>query len=146
MSALASQITSLAVVCWTIYSGAGQRKHQSSASLAFVMGINRWPVNSPHKGLVTRKMSPFDDVIMYTLIKDLNSCKDCTAIMFTWSWFQTCVPHWNEHGAYVVVLSGVVLICINFSCHKGCLLWHRVRTNSLASLHLIFWMTESFKT
>ena len=33
------------------------RKHQSSASLAFVRGIHRWPVNSPHKGPVTRKKS-----------------------------------------------------------------------------------------
>ena len=44
--------------------GADQRKHQSSASLAFVRGIHRWPVNSPHKGPVTRKMFPFDDVIL----------------------------------------------------------------------------------
>ena len=41
-----------------------QRKHQSSASLAFVRGINRWPVDSPHKGPVTRSMFPFDNVIM----------------------------------------------------------------------------------
>ena len=40
------------------------RKHQSSASLAFVWGIHRGPVNSPHKWPVTRKMFPFDDVIM----------------------------------------------------------------------------------
>ena len=32
-----------------------QQKHQSSASLAFVRGIHWWPVNSPHKGSVTRK-------------------------------------------------------------------------------------------
>ena len=44
--------------------GADQRKHQSSASLAFVCGIHRWPVNSPHKRPVTRKMFPFDAVIM----------------------------------------------------------------------------------
>ena len=49
-------------------SGADQRKHQSSASLVFVRGIHRWPVNSPHKGSVTRKMFPFDDVIMYTQV------------------------------------------------------------------------------
>ena len=41
-----------------------QRNHQCFASLAFVRGIHRWPVNSPHKGPVTRKMIPFDDVIM----------------------------------------------------------------------------------
>ena len=48
----------------TVYAGADQGKHQSSASLAIVRGIHRWPVNSPHKGPVTRKMFPFDDVIM----------------------------------------------------------------------------------
>ena len=40
------------------------RKHQSSASLAFVRGIHRWPVNSSQKRPVTRKMCAFDDVIM----------------------------------------------------------------------------------
>ena len=64
MSAIASQITSLTIVYSTVYSDADQRKHQSSASLAFVWGIHRWPVNSPHKWSVTRKMFPFDDVIM----------------------------------------------------------------------------------
>ena len=43
---------------------AGQRKHQSSASLAFVRGIHRGPMNSPYKGRVTRKVFPFDDVVM----------------------------------------------------------------------------------
>ena len=47
-----------------IYSGSDQRKHQSSASLAFVQGIHRWPVNSLHKWPVMRKMFPFDDVFM----------------------------------------------------------------------------------
>ena len=32
--------------------------------LAFVREIHRAPVNSPHKGPVTRKIIPFDDVIM----------------------------------------------------------------------------------
>ena len=64
MSAMASQFTSLTIVYSTVYLGADQRKHQSSAPLAFVRKIHRWPVNSPHKGPVTRKMFPFDDVIM----------------------------------------------------------------------------------
>ena len=64
MGTMASQITSLTIVYSTVYSGTDQRKHQSSASLAFVRGIHRWPVNSPHKGPVTRQMFPFDDVIM----------------------------------------------------------------------------------
>ena len=49
-----------------LYSGVDQRKHQSSASLAFVWGIHRGQVNSPHKWPVTRKMIPFDDVIMFS--------------------------------------------------------------------------------
>ena len=64
MSTIASQITSLTIVYSTVYSGADHRKHQSSASLAFVQGIHRRPVNSTHKGPVTRKIFSFDDVIM----------------------------------------------------------------------------------
>ena len=56
MTARASQIISLTTIFWIVYSGPDQRKQQSSASLAFVRGIHRWPVNSPHKGPVTRKM------------------------------------------------------------------------------------------
>ena len=64
MGAMASQITRLTVVYLTVYSGADQSKHQSSASLAFVWEIYRSPVNSPHKWPATRKMFPLDDVIM----------------------------------------------------------------------------------
>ena len=69
---MTSQITSLTIVYSTVYSGTDQRKHQSSATLAFVRGINRWPVNSPHKWPVTRKRFPFDDVIMWYIILQAN--------------------------------------------------------------------------
>ena len=65
MVAIASLITSLTIVYSIVYSDADQRKHQSSVSLAFVWGIHRWSVNSPHKFPVTRKMVPFGDVIMW---------------------------------------------------------------------------------
>ena len=71
MGTMASQITSLTIVYSIVYSDADQRKHQSSASLAFVRGIHRGPVNSPHKWPVTRKMFPFDDVIMLHWAVDL---------------------------------------------------------------------------
>ena len=64
MGTMTYQITGLTSVYSTDYSGADQRKHQSSASLARVRRIHRWTVNSPHKGPVTRKIFPFDDVIM----------------------------------------------------------------------------------
>ena len=67
MGMMASEITSLTIVYSTIYFGADQRKHQSSASPAFVWGIHRRPVNSPHKCPVTWKMFPFDDVIKVML-------------------------------------------------------------------------------
>ena len=64
MSAMASQISSHTIVYSIVCSGADRRKHPSSSSLAFVRGIHLWPMNSPHKGSVTRKMFPLDDVIM----------------------------------------------------------------------------------
>ena len=64
MSGMASQITGNSIVYSTVCSGVDQGKHQNSASLTFVRGTHRWPVNSPHKGPVMRKMFPFDDVIV----------------------------------------------------------------------------------
>ena len=57
MSTIASQITSLTSVYSTVYSDADQRKHQSSASLAFV-----WEF--PAQMASNAEMFPFDDVIM----------------------------------------------------------------------------------
>ena len=74
MSAMTSQIT--------FCSGTDEIKHQSSASLAFVRGIHRWLVNSPHKGTVMRKMFPFDDVIMKCKIKNITK-------MHLTKWFAT---------------------------------------------------------
>ena len=62
MSAMASQITSVSIVYSTVCSGEDQRKHQGAAPVAL-----EWPVNSPHRGLVTLKMFPFDDVIILKL-------------------------------------------------------------------------------
>ena len=56
ISAMASQITGVSSGCPTVCSGVDQIKHQSSASLASVRGIHRWPVNSPHKGTVTQNV------------------------------------------------------------------------------------------
>ena len=62
---MSSQITGVSIVCSTVCSGSDQRKHQNSVSLAFVRGIHRRPVDSPHKGAVTRKRLPFDDAIIF---------------------------------------------------------------------------------
>ena len=91
MTMLASQITSLTVVYSIVYSGVNQRKHQSSASLAFVREIHRGPVNFPHKWPVTRKMFPFDDVIMCNYIS-----------MQIWFWSQSMDEYILTTGNYVV--------------------------------------------
>ena len=87
MTMLASQISSLPVVCSIVYSDVNQRKHQSSASLAFVREIHRGPVNFPHKWPVTRKMFPFDDVIMclWLLLYDWCHRKCVSSKLFSYT-------------------------------------------------------------
>ena len=88
MGATASQITSVTIAYSTDYSDADQRKHQSSASLAFVRGIHRGPVKSPHKWPVTRKMLPFHDVIMFQTKLHLLSTASSSG-------FQSSRELWN---------------------------------------------------
>ena len=111
MGSIASQITSFMIVYSAVDSGADQRKQQNSAALAFVWGLHWWPVNSPHKWPVTRKMFPFDDAIMiiessfnYYVVKlnqDLRSLTESTStiIMMTssnGSFFRVIGPLWEE--------------------------------------------------
>ena len=64
MNAIALQIIGVSIVCSSVFFRRRSKKHQSSALLAFVSGIHQWPMDSPHRGPVTRKMFPFDDIIM----------------------------------------------------------------------------------
>ena len=95
MSAIVSQITSLTIVCSTVYPGADQNKHQSSASLAFVWGIHRGPVNSPHKWPVTWKMFPFDDVIMFNKIFG-------SFLTYRLRKFKLCLMTWAEPMVWMI--------------------------------------------
>ena len=63
MRTMASQITSIGIAYSTLYSGADQRKHQSSAWLAFVRRLHRWRVKSPHNGPVMGKIFPLDVIV-----------------------------------------------------------------------------------
>ena len=99
MGAMASQMTSLAIVYSTVYSDADQRKHQSSVSLAFVWGIRRWPVNSPHKWPVTRKFFTFVDVIMLQCFITWQFCKTHTS--------SFCCNHNSVNVISAVKLYGV---------------------------------------
>ena len=105
MGGMASQITSLTIVCPMVHSGADQRKHQSSASLAFVQGIHRWPVNSPHKWPVAREMFPVDDVIMGECvhhrfrwgISTKFALATCHYLHQCW-WIGNATPSHNNHS------------------------------------------------
>ena len=90
MGTIVSQITSPTIVNSIVYSDADQRKHQRSASLAFVRGIHWGPVNSPHKWPVTRKMFPFDDVIMITTTITNTQPKRITYPSNTWPCLIQC--------------------------------------------------------
>ena len=110
MGEMSSQITSLTIVYSTVYSGVDQSKHQSSASLAFVWGIHRGPVNSPHKWPVTRKMFPFDDVIMYSGHDiPVYSGYLLRVLSFRWQWWiDWCIDVLNTN-IYEMKIS--VMIC-----------------------------------
>ena len=100
MSVMGSQITSVSIVCSTVCSGTDQRKNQSFASLAFVRGIHRSPVNSPHKEPVMRKMFPFDDIIMSQgKVQEsfsANSVATLTrAIVILPQWAVVILPQWQ---------------------------------------------------
>ena len=92
----------LTIVYSTVYSDADQRKHQSSASLVFVRGIHRGPMNSPHKWPVTRKMFPFDYVIMQCWV---HCCRN-VFILTLWnlSNYTADISMWNSFPCLTDIL------------------------------------------
>ena len=116
MSSMASQITRLTIVYSAVYSGADQRKHQSSASLAFVRGIHRGPVNSPHKGPVTRKMFPFDDVIIDVLMISRHRTHIEIKIL----------PKWRHFSFSACILQPYMAMCMSGNMHGWFLMSRRI--------------------
>ena len=108
MGPIASQITSLAIVYSTVYSDADQRKHQSSASLAFVRGIHRGPVNSPHKWPVTRKCFHF----MTSSWPHFNGYKPCFEVSMLSMW-HVCHRIYTVSNTRIIKIIGLkyTLIC-----------------------------------
>ena len=133
MGTIATQITSLTIVYSTVYSDADQRKHQSSASLAFVRGIHRGSLNSPHKWPVTRKMFLFGDVSWGVAIVIHNVC-EChasskpeiyesefdTGTIHRWAvlWNHDDVIKWKHFLRYWPFVRKIHLLPVN-SAHRG---------------------------
>ena len=126
MGAMASQITNLTIVYSTVYSG-GDKK-QCSASLAFVQGIQRSPVNSPHKWPVTRKMFPFDDVIMTTKAPRVISGY-CLITLWSQNHFKTNISLMllSEQNSYFRItmlnIVGITYYAWKFIICAGVLRW-----------------------
>ena len=108
MGMITSQITSLMMAYFTVYSGTDRRKHQNSILLAFVQGIYWWPVNSLHKGPVTQKMFPFDDVIMILITGCAETCQKDNFLHRQW---------WNKFHKYDISISSCMHL---FSIPRGC--------------------------
>ena len=99
MGAMTPEI-SHTIVYSTVHTNAGQWKHQRSASLAFVRGIHRWPVNSPHKRPVTRKMFLLDDVIMQTISVPIGPLY-CN-MRYRRCWYLWLLEKTGPHGIFLV--------------------------------------------
>ena len=125
MGANVSQITSILTACSVVCLGLHQRKHQSYASLAFVRGNHRWPVDSPHKAPVTRKIFPLDDVVVVPNIHDNTNLNQHRKILQNLARFS---KRFREF-----ISSGFHFICA-CTCHKLNADWFRL-TISLRSLN-----------
>ena len=123
MSAMASQNTGISIVFLTVCSYADQRKYQSSASLAFVRGLHRWPMNSQHEGPATLKIFPF-----HLCTERLGKC--CIQA-YTWTivhhiyvktktiWKLNCLS-WKFESLQLVCIHAIyiyihVCMCVHFS-------------------------------
>ena len=110
MNAIASQITSLTTVDSTVYSRTGQRKHKSSASLAFVMGINRWPASNA------------ENVFIWWRHYDLSDARKCR-VKPQQTHLHSKMPHddvikWKHLPRYWPFVRGIHRSLVN-SLHKG---------------------------
>ena len=115
-----AQITGVSIVCAVVCSGADQRKHQSFALLAFVKGIHRPSVNSPHKGPVTRK-----NVFIWWRHHVTSMSKWITRISLTTDDMGATKQNrvyddikWQHFPGYWLFVRGIHLSSVN-SPHKG---------------------------
>ena len=120
MDTIASQITSPTIVFSTVYSDADQTKHQSSASLAFVRGIHRGPGNSPHKWPVTRKMFPFNDVIMFhATIFEINTSTNDEKCRVIYPYWWSPNPHLIPYNCQRLGLPQAHWDCLAVACPEA---------------------------
>ena len=100
MNAMACQITGVLTACSVVCSGAHQRKHQCSASLAFMRRILRWPVDSSHKGQWRRKcLHSMTSSWTLQIYSRFVKCRVC------WNLVLVSSLSFHNHTACVSILS-----------------------------------------
>ena len=124
MNTMSSEITGVSIVYSIVCSGVDQRKHQSSALVAYVRGIHWWPVNSTHKGPVTRKMFPFADVIMQNSFKSRELLLAISRDL-SWGWV---------YGRYYVLSCFPLRTKMRIFLNKKCIWNCRLRSGG----HFVF--------
>ena len=131
MGTIAAQITSLAIVyltvyqiitsLTTVYSTADQRKYQSSTSLVFVRGIHWWPVNSPQKWPVTRKMFP----LVISLVKNITWPIDAIfVVLYVWFW---CGTGQHKLSYWLTSPKNAKHVSLFEHCFNSCIKWSLTR-------------------
>ena len=127
MTTMAHQIAGVSIVYSTVCLGADQSKYQSSAPLAFVCGIHRWPVNSPHKRPVTRKIFQFDitSSCIYIILERKKSemISQCHTVNFL-SWFNS--QNTPQSPPYVLILRHITHALPVVLCAMSCWVVGRV--------------------
>ena len=146
IGAMASQITSLTIVYSGVYSGADQRKHQSSASLPFVRGIPQWTVNSPHKWPVTRKMLPFNDLMMWRSYQRISPTRQQWNRKHLISWRPDAMHHRvtaKTHHCAVYINLGIIVQDMYNIWSKTAYRWYlpldNMTNSALVGCWWIFW-------
>ena len=139
------------IVSLIVGSGADKKKHRSSASLAFVRGIHRWPVNFPQKGPVTQKMFPFDDVLMEVLILGRM------VIITGWELcyiYKTRCPYCCQRLKSIKMCNSYTTMCGNLSTKplypSFAFFYNALAVNRVSSLYMILpfltthWLTYNY--
>ena len=126
MRAMASQITSLTIVYSTVYSGANQRKHQSSVPLAFVTG--EFPSQRASNAEVWCCLEfPFDDVIMRRISIMLMAAMQIFLFFVCFGPISVLSVYGLKRGDDVAVYSFITYLKIlNQAAHSLTFVWKAV--------------------
>ena len=103
------------------------------------MGVQWWPVDSPHKGPVMRKAFPWRDVVMWAnqTVRQIDGLvQDCSISITHWRYGSLALIPRNDHHAHQNIWK--VWNCSKSLDHKGHYIDHYVSTTLMV---MLFWST-----